>query len=198
MDSFQSEKSYSDSWPCISWDQWWIINESYKRWGTAAPGAVLSQSQGASREDHECPQQPAATATLLLPPHTGSVQPLHIYVSCLRVPRKIRKERKMERTKTKRVTAPDLLRLQHISVSMHKSSLLTQHILVYLLQREYFWCVTQILNVKKLHFCFETKYLSSQLILILHLDSNLNSWAWPGCFKPGRSIQKRLQFEVNT
>lgn len=76
--------------------------------------SCLSQSQGAREQDWEHPQQPATA--ILLPPHTGSVQPLHIYVSRLRVPRKIRKERKTERTKRKKETAP-VLRLQgHISV----------------------------------------------------------------------------------
>lgn len=70
---------------------------------------------GSHREDRERPQQPATA--ILLPPHMGSVQPLHIYVSRPRVPRKIRKETKIERTKRKRGTAPVLLRLQDISVS---------------------------------------------------------------------------------
>lgn len=139
----------------------------------------LLQSQGAGGEDGERPQQPATA--ILLPPHMGSVQLLHVYVSCLRMPKKGRKESKIERTKRKRDTAPVLLRLQDLSVSMQKNSFLCTinrgkaHSGVFAVKGTFLmWNADS--QGEKMTFCFKTKYLSSQLILILHLDSKLNSW----------------------
>lgn len=121
-------------------------NESCKRWGAAAPGApgaVLLALPGLGCEGRGPWVSPAACPAILLPPHTGSVQTLHIYISCLRVPRKVRKESKLEGTK--RDPAPVLPRLQDISVSMQKNSFWWIHS---------FWCICCKGNISDVEFRF--------------------------------------------
>lgn len=94
--------------------------------------------------------------------------PMSIYV--LR-PRKIRKERKMERMKRKWDTAPILLRLRDLSVSMWKNSFFCtikreKAYFSVCAVREHFWYGTQILGVKKRHFALKLN------IFLIHFSSS--------------------------
>lgn len=186
MNSFQSERRYSDSRSCSSWDQWWIIQDKKMRAARGEELQLLELSSWVSQRGPwaspaACHCHPAAT------PHGVRAAIAHLRLTS-KSAKKDKEGKENRENKEKKIQLQfflgsrtyQCLRLQDISVSMQNSFLCTTyrgkaHFGVFVVKGTFLMWNSDSQCEKKT-FGFETKYLSSQLILILHLDSSLNSW----------------------